>query len=333
MGDGKLIFLTGGAGFIGSNVARSLTDEGRRVVISDRLGSDEKWQNLEGIAVDDVIHPDASVAWVSEHHRDLGAVIHMGAISATTERDVDSIIKNNIRLSIDLWSQSACNKIPFIYASSAATYGDGSFGFLDSERLHDLGKLRPLNAYGWSKWLIDRKFVSNVQQGLTHPPQWVGLRFFNVYGPYEDHKDEMRSVINKIYPLVRSGSPVSLFKSYNPNFGDGQQKRDFVYVDDCVSVIKWFLDNPAVSGIFNVGSGQARSFKDLAISVFSAASKKPEITYIEMPDPLKSKYQYFTQADISKLRKAGFDRPFTPLEQGVQKYVSTYLARRSEAPL
>jgi ADP-L-glycero-D-manno-heptose 6-epimerase len=323
----KVYFITGGAGFIGSNVARSLASDGHRVIIADWLGSDDKWTNLAGIPLEDIVAPEQILSFLSGNHQEAGAVIHLGAISSTTERDADRIVRHNIRLSIDLWSICAEKGIPFIYASSAAVYGDGSLGFRDSDDLSDLLKLRPLNAYGWSKWVVDRRFLAEVDERRKHPPQWAGLRFFNVYGPHEDHKGDMRSVVNRIYPTVCAGSSISLFKSYNQEFKDGEQKRDFVFVDDCVEVVRWLLRNPAVSGIFNVGSGEARTFHDLAMSVFEAVRRRPQIEFMEMPEPLRAKYQYFTQADLRKLRKAGFSRPFTALEDGVRIYVRDYLEK------
>lgn len=322
----RLIFITGGAGFIGCNLARSLTDSGHRVVISDWLGSDQKWRNLAGVPIDDLVYPEKTLEWLSRHAPEIDAILHMGAVSATTERDGDKVVHNNIRLTLDLWSLCSSNNIRFIYASSAATYGDGTYGFNDSEELGEIKRLRPLNAYGWSKWVIDRRLTTDVAEGFARPPQWAGLRFFNVYGPYEDHKGEMRSVVNKIYPIVTSDQPVSLFKSYRHACEDGQQKRDFIYVDDCVAVVRWLLEDPRVSGIFNVGTGEARSFGDLALAVFSSVGKPPQIEFVEMPEELRDKYQYFTQAKTNKLREAGFSARFASIEAGVAKYVQTYLA-------
>ncbi|MFG1463041.1 ADP-glyceromanno-heptose 6-epimerase [Xanthobacter sp. DSM 24535] len=326
------ILVTGGAGFIGSNIARALAADGWRVVVADWLADGPKWINLRDILLDDVIRPEAISAFVEGQGGRLASVVHMGAISATTERDADKIVARNIRPTLDLWDQCARKGIRFIYASSAATYGDGTEGFTDAQSAAALDRLAPLNAYGWSKLMADRRFAADVAAGRPHPPQWAGLRFFNVYGPGEAHKDDMRSVVHKIYPTAAAGNAVTLFKSHNPAYADGGQLRDFVYVGDCVAVVRWLLETPDACGIFNVGTGQARSFADLAKAVFAAAGKEPRITYVDMPVSIRDAYQYFTQADVSKLRAAGFTRPFTPLEEGVRIYITEHLRGRNAAP-
>ena len=251
----------------------------------------------------------------------------MGAISSTTETDADLIVDTNVRLSWRLWSWCAREGRPFIYASSAATYGDGTAGFADDGSLEALAALRPLNAYGWSKHLFDRRVARAVADGEPRPPQWAGLKFFNVYGPNEYHKGTMRSVVAQKFAGAAQGEPVTLFRSHRPGIPDGGQKRDFVYVDDCVAVVEWRRANPRVSGLFNVGSGRARSFAELAEAMFAALGRPAAIAYVDMPVELRGRYQYFTEARMEKLRAAGFTRPATPLEVGVRRYVEDFLAR------
>ncbi|BCP53393.1 ADP-L-glycero-D-manno-heptose-6-epimerase [Kaistia sp. 32K] len=326
--DGRdTILVTGGAGFIGSNMARALAADGWRIVVADWFGTGRKWLNVADILLDDVILPEATLGWLEANHRRVEAIVHMGAISATTEPDVDLIVERNIRATLDLWALAAARDIRLIYASSAATYGDGRDGFVDSEDPADLAGLRPLNAYGWSKLAVDRKIIADVQAGRAAPPQWAGLKFFNVYGPFEAHKDDMRSVIHKIYPTAAAGEAVALFRSHDPNYEDGGQLRDFVHVADCVDVVRWLIASPGVSGIFNVGTGKARSFADLARAVFKASGREPRIDYVDMPERIRNAYQYFTEADVSKLRRAGYNADFRSLEDGIQSYVGDYLAK------
>ena len=317
---GDLILVTGGAGFIGSHVVNHLAELGVRVVISDLFRSGDKWRNVAPAQLQDVIRPEALSLWLERHRGELAAIVHMAAISSTTEPDVDKFVASNIRLTLDLWEWCAANATRFIYASSAATYGDGSAGFRDDESAAALAALRPLNAYGWSKHVVDRR-VADDARGRRKPPQWAGLKFFNVYGPSETHKGEMQSVVCKIYPIVEAGGAVTLFRSHNPRYRDGGQLRDFVYVKDCVAAVEWLLQNPTVSGLFNVGTGTARSFLDLVDAVGAALGRSPEIRFVDTPAELREKYQYFTQADITKLRAAGFNQPFFPLEEGVRDLV------------
>jgi ADP-L-glycero-D-manno-heptose 6-epimerase len=254
----------------------------------------------------------------------------MGAISSTTETDVDRFVANNIRLTLDLWEWCAANSTPFIYASSAATYGDGSAGFNDDQSPAALAALRPLNAYGWSKLVVDRRFAADVVHGRPIPPRWAGLKFFNVYGPNEAHKGSMQSVLSKIYPVVQAGGTVQLFRSHRPGYADGGQLRDFVYVKDCVAVVSWLLQNSTVSGLFNVGTGVARSFLDLVNAVGTAIGRSPNVRFVDTPAELRDKYQYFTQANMSKLRAAGFEHPFHSLEEGVCNYVRALGQQGSE---
>ena len=316
-----LILVTGAAGFIGSNVARMLAEDGARVVACDWFEHGAKWTNLQGVLLHDVIRPEALTQWLRDLGEPLSAIVHMGAVSATTETDVDLIVERNIRATLDLWAWATERQVRFIYASSAATYGDGSQGFTDDDSPEGLARLKPLNAYGWSKHMVDRRLADDVRRGRPAPPQWAGLKFFNVFGPGEAHKGSMRSVAHQIYPAASRGEVVSLFKSHHPDYADGGQLRDFIYVADCCTVIRNMLRAPKLSGIYNVGTGQARSFADLARSVFAAAGQPAAITYRDMPEALRGRYQYFTKADTAKLRAAGLAPNFRSLEDGVAAYV------------
>lgn len=321
-----MLLVTGGAGFIGSNMVASLNEAGRAdIAVNDVLGSDNKWRNLAGRQLADFVPPADLFRWLDG--RKLDAVIHFGAISSTTATDADLVIETNFRLSLRLLEWCAATRTPFIYASSAATYGDGQDGFSDDCSLEALKRLRPLNLYGWSKHLFDLAVVERSARKDKLPPQWVGLKFFNVFGPNEYHKGEMRSLVAKRFPEANAGRPVRLFKSHRSGIGDGEQKRDFIYVDDAVGVVHWLLETPSVSGIFNVGTGKARSFRDLMTAMFAALGREPIIEYIDMPDSIRDSYQYFTQAQMENLRRAGFNASFTTLEQGVAHYVKTYLDR------
>ena len=318
-----LIVVTGGAGFIGSHIVRDLASTGYRVVLADLLRSGNKWRNLANSQLHDLIRPDGLLEWLTRFGRSVEAIVHMGAISSTTETDVDKFVASNIRATLDLWQWCAANDTRFIYASSAATYGDGNAGFSDDENPTVLGLLRPLNPYGWSKHIVDRRVIDDMVRGRACPPQWAGLKFYNVYGQNEIHKGDMQSIVSKVLPVVRAGGTVSLFKSYNPRYRDGGQLRDFVYVKDCVAVVRWLLANPSTSGLYNVGTGAARSFLDLVHAVGAAAGGTPDVRFVDMPVALRDKYQYFTQADVTKLRAAGFDQPFHSLEDGIRDYVES----------
>ncbi len=321
-----MIIVTGGAGFIGSNAVAALakTYPGR-VVVCDWLETGEKWRNIAKAELADVITPEEIEIFLGHFGNDVELIIHLGAISATTETDVDLIVQTNIRLTLDLWHWCASHGKRFIYASSAATYGDGSEGFDDDAKPLALSKLRPLNAYGWSKHVVDRRIARLVAQGLPTPPQWAGLKFFNVYGPNEYHKGDMRSVVHKIFPAAAKGKSVTLFKSHNPDYEDGGQLRDFIYVKDCAEVISWLAAVPTVSGLFNLGTGKARSFKDLAKATFAAVDRDPNIEYVKTPSEIRKKYQYFTEAKMDRLRASGYTKPFTSLEDGINDYVKNHL--------
>jgi ADP-L-glycero-D-manno-heptose 6-epimerase len=322
-----MLLVTGGAGFIGSNLVAGLNEAGRAdIAVSDSLGSDGKWRNLGSRQVADIVPPAEVTRWLDG--RKLDAVVHLGANSSTTATDADAVIESNFRLSLRLLDWCAAHRTPLIYASSAATYGDGSFGFSDECSLVALKRLKPMNLYGWSKHLFDLVVLDRAARAdKTLPPQWAGLKFFNVYGPNEYHKGEMMSLVAKRFDEAKAGKPVRLFKSHRPGIGDGEQKRDFIYVDDAVAVVRWLIDTPTVSGLFNVGTGRARSFRDLITAMFAALGRNPAIEYIDMPAAIRDSYQYFTQAETENLRRAGYNADFTALEDAVRRYVTHYLDR------
>ena len=322
-----MLLVTGGAGFVGSNVVASLNEAGRSdVVVNDTLGKDGKWRNLQKRQFADFVPPADLFRWLTG--RKLDAVIHLGAISETTARDGDAVIDTNFRLSLALLAWCTETATPFIYASSAATYGDGAEGFSDDWRPAALKRLRPLNLYGWSKHLFDLAVAERAAKREKMPPQWAGLKFFNVYGPNEYHKGEMMSLIAKRFDDARGGRPVRLFKSHREGVADGDQLRDFIYVEDAVAVVRWLLEaSPAVSGIFNVGTGRPRSFRDLIAAMFAALGVPPKIEYIAMPETIRDSYQYFTQASVENLTRAGYNGGFTELEEAVKRYVSGFLDR------
>ena len=325
----RMIVVTGGAGFIGSNiVARLCADDRYDVVVCDRMEEAAlgKWKNLAKHGIADFWSPEELFEQLERHAEAVEAVVHMGAISSTTEADADLIMRTNFSLSRDLWDWCALRDARLIYASSAATYGDGDGGFEDDDRLEALGALRPLNAYGYSKMLFDQYAARQSDRGQS-PSQWAGLKFFNVYGPNEYHKGGMKSVVAQIWPKVQAGEPVTLFRSHNPDYADGGQMRDFVFVEDVVDIILWLLEAPHVSGVFNAGSGQARSFLDLANATFAAAGKSPQVEYVDTPLSIRDKYQYFTEARMERVRAAGYGGQSTPLEEGVRRYVQDFLMK------
>lgn len=318
------IIVTGGAGFIGSCIVRTLNDAGRSdIIIVDNVAATDKWMNMRNKKYIRYIHKSAFLQELPTLEN-IEAIIHMGAQSSTTERDFDYLYENNFEYTKALWNYCAEKQISFIYASSAATYGDGELGFDDRM---DTDKLRPLNGYGYSKQLFDQ-WVKH--QAATFPLQHVGLKFFNVYGPNEYFKGSMASMVFHGYKQILEGGKIKLFKSCNPNYADGGQLRDFVYVKDICSVIEWLLQHKDVSGLFNVGTGNAQSFRELAEATFQALDMHPNIEYIEMPEHLKKKYQYYTQANMSKLRQVGYDKDFMNLEQGVRDYVTNHLQKDFE---
>jgi ADP-L-glycero-D-manno-heptose 6-epimerase len=320
-----MILVTGGAGFIGSNFCSALNGAGADIIMVDSLGTGEKWRNIASRPPLRLLHPSQLDSYLATNPS-LGAVVHLGAISETTATDGDLVWHTNVTLSQKLWSWCAENDTRFIYASSAATYGDGSAGFDDECSLKALRRLKPMNLYGFSKHAFDLWAATQVESGAATPPAWAGVKFFNVFGPNEYHKGPMISVVKVKQDEIAAGGPATLFRSDQPGLADGEQKRDFIYIDDVTAALMFMLTAPSLGGIFNLGTGQARSYLDLAKAV-CAANKVPErITFIDMPDSLRGQYQSFTEAPMRRLRSAGFRHPFTSLEDGVTAYIQNFLA-------
>lgn len=317
------LVVTGAAGFVGSNLVAELNRRGYdHLLLVDNLGTDGKWRNLVGLRFEDIIDPDSFLNYLqSDKLHDIDAILHLGACSSTTERDADYLLRNNYHYTRSVCEWSLRNNARFVYASSAATYGDGSNGYSDAA---PLWTLKPLNMYGYSKHLVDLWAEAN-----GHFCNIVGLKYFNVFGPCEDHKGDMRSMVNKAYAQIRNTGKVQLFKSYRPDYADGEQMRDFIYIKDAIDVTLHFLEHRSVGGLFNCGTGKARSWKDLMKAVFEAMGIESHIEFVDMPEAIRGNYQYFTQADTSKLRHAGYTALFTSLEAGVSDYVSQL--RRSNA--
>ena len=319
-----MIIVTGGAGFIGSALVAGLNRLGRDdVLIVDILGEDAKFKNLVNLRFADYVEADDFLDMLGsdEIDWDVEAVIHMGACSDTTETDCSYLVNNNYAYTKVLANWAVQKGIRFIYASSAATYGDGSAGFKDDE--NELDKLRPLNMYGFSKHMFD---LWARRTGLLD--KIAGLKYFNVFGPNEYHKGKMRSFVIKAYEQIADRGGVNLFASGRSDYADGEQKRDFLYIKDAVDMTLFFLERPELGGIFNIGAGKARTWNDLAGAVFSAMGEEAQISYIDMPDELRDKYQYFTEADITKLRAAGYDKEITSLEDAITDYVQNYLVKQ-----
>ena len=322
----KRFIVTGAAGFIGCNIVKALNQQGHEDIIAvDSLNSDRaKEDNLKSVKFADYMDKhDFRRSFLAGKIATADAVFHLGACSSTTETSRDYLTDNNFLYTRQLCEWSLQHGARFIYASSAATYGDGAQGYSDDDTNTPL--LKPLNLYGQSKqlfdlWALENKVLDKI----------VGLKFFNVYGPREEHKGDMRSVVNKAYAQILQTGELKLFKSYRPDFGDGKQERDFVYVDDAVRVSLYFEQNRRVSGLFNCGTGHARSWLDLARAVFAAMGREPAIKFIDMPLEIRDKYQYHTQADTTKLRAAGFTQPFMSVEEGVADYVRGYLSTRAD---
>ncbi len=314
-----MIIVTGGAGFIGSCVVRTLNDAGiKDIVIVDNINSTDKWLNMRNKKYLKYVHKEQFLEELPSYGG-VETIIHMGAQSATTERNFDYLWKNNFEYTKTLWNYCAKNKVSFIYASSAATYGDGAEGFDDKM---NIDKLLPLNGYGYSKQLFD---LWVKHQAKVFPRQYVGLKFFNVYGPNEYFKGNMASMLFHGYRQIMEEGEIRLFKSCNPEYEDGAQLRDFVYVKDVCEVIYWLINHPQINGLFNVGTGKAQSFKELAEATFHALNMEPNIVYIDMPESLKEKYQYYTKAEMDKLRDVGFRMKFMDLESGARDYVLNHL--------
>lgn len=319
------IIVTGGAGFIGSCVVRTLNDMGiEDIIIVDHITTTDKWMNMRNKRYREYINRDEFLARLPEFAGEVTHIIHMGACSATTERDFDFLYKNNFEYTKALWKFCADNQISYIYASSAATYGDGASGFDDED---DIKKLMPLNGYGYSKQLFDLWVEKELKAGAKTPKQHVGFKFFNVYGPNEYFKGSMASVIFHSYNKIRETGKMGLFKSYKEGYADGQQLRDFVYVKDICKVIKFMMEHENINGLYNLGTGKARSFYDLAASTFRAMGLEPNIEFVDMPETLREKYQYYTQASMKKLRYAGYTEEFYSLEEGCRDYVQNYLMK------
>lgn len=324
----KTILVTGGGGFIGSNLVAGLLERGTHdVVVCDRFGNGDKWRNLCKHAVSEVIEPGQMFAWLDANRDRLEMVFHLGAKSSTVEKNIDLVLENNFTLSLNLWRWCDANRVRLLYASSSATYGDGNQGFDDNMDPGYMRQLKPMSGYGWSKQLFDLHVVRATQRGDCKIPQWVGLKFFNVYGPNEYHKDDQRSVIAKMAPQALQGAAVRLFRSYNDKYPDGGQMRDVLYVKDAVQVMLWFLDHEDKSGLYNLGTGKAVSFNAMANAIYAAIGRPANIHYFDMPESLIPNYQYFTEANIGKLRAAGYVAPFTTLEDGVRDFVQHYLQK------
>jgi ADP-L-glycero-D-manno-heptose 6-epimerase len=314
--------VTGGAGFIGSAMVWQLNRQGiHRILVVDELGQSEKWRNLAPLTFLDYIHKDQFLALIEKDEwlERPQAIIHLGACSSTTELDVDYLWTNNYRYTRTLAEWCLARDVRFLYASSAATYGDGSQAYSDDES--QLAHLRPLNPYGYSKQRFDQ--WARESGALA---RIAGFKFFNVFGPNEYHKQDMVSMVYQAFHQIRATGVVRLFKSDRPDYSDGGQQRDFVYVKDCIDVLWWFLEHPRVAGLFNLGAGRARTWNDLATAAFSALSLPPRIEYIDMPSALVGRYQYFTQADMTKLRQVGYATEFTSLNDAVRDYIVNYLA-------
>lgn len=316
MAEAKII-VTGGAGFLGSAIVWRLNQLGHdNILVVDRLDETDKWKNLAPLLFADYIDADDFLDELG-FHKDVDAVLHMGACSSTTETDADYMIRNNYQYTRDLVEWSVANDIRFIYASSAATYGDGSAGMDDGTE--KLGALRPLNVYGYAKHLFDQYAARN---GMFD--RIVGLKYFNVFGPNENHKGDMRSLVIKAFDQINSTGKLELFKSHNPEYADGEFGRDFVYVKDAVYMTLHFLEN-GTSGLFNVGSGRMNTWNALAAAIFKALDREPNVEFIDMPENLRDRYQYHTEADLSRLRATGYDAETTPLDEAVFDYVRNYL--------
>lgn len=320
-----MIVVTGGAGFIGSAVVWKLNKLGLdKIIIVDELGKDEKWKNLNGLSFSDFYHKDDFIGLVLQRKIPfkVTSIIHLGACSATTEKDADYLMDNNVHYSQELAKFSLENNARFVYASSAATYGDGLNGYNDDES--NLHILRPMNMYGYSKQLFDLWIKRN---GLMN--KVAGLKYFNVYGPNEYHKGDMRSVVHKAFEQIRDNGKVKLFKSYLKDYKDGEQKRDFIYVKDAVDMTLYFWEHPDKNGIFNIGTGKAQTWIELVTALFNALSKPVKIDFVDMPEDIREKYQYFTEANLTKLKQAGYDKSISNVENGVNDYVKNYLLKES----
>ena len=317
--------VTGGAGFIGSNIVAALDGIGKDVVVIDTLEPGNKSRNLAKRQHIDIVSPSDTFLFLERCANTIEGVIHMAAISDTTAKDINLLISTNFKLSCELWGWCARQNVTFVFASSAATYGDGSAGFDGFEDRESLAKLRPLNAYGRSKHMFDCWISRQIETDASRPLKWAGLKFFNVYGPNEYHKGSQRSVALQIFDRIAEGKPIELFESNDSRFENGGQMRDFVWVGDCVRAVFWLMNTELVSGIFNMGTGQARSFNDLVGIIYSHLNAEEKIKYVPMPNEIQGKYQNFTQANMSKLKSSGLNPKFKNLEKGLGIYIKKYL--------
>ena len=329
MPDG-LIVITGAAGLIGSQLVSALHAKGCGLVGVDFHQPAERGSYFKDIALREWLRTDALNGWLDAHAGEVAAVIHMGAISDTTETDAALLDANNVRFTLDLWERARAHNWRFLYASSAATYGDGAHGFVDSDDLSDLAKLEPLNLYGWSKHKTDIAILEGIAEGQGAPDVWAGFKFFNVYGPNEEHKGAMRSLVRKIVPQIQRGEVIRLFRSHRPDYADGAQERDFIYVKDAIAPVIRALTCDRLSGLFNVGTGEARSFRDLALATFAALGVPATIEYVDMPENIRNQYQYHTAADTTKAKAHDLHASAYTLEQGVADYVETLIAGTTE---
>jgi ADP-L-glycero-D-manno-heptose 6-epimerase len=328
-----LIVVTGAAGLIGSQLVNALHEKGCKLVGVDFHSHSERAAYFEGIDFRAWLHPTELGIWLDANASEVSAILHMGAISDTTETDEALLEANNVRYTLDLWEKSREHNWRFLYASSAATYGDGSNGFVDSDDLDDLAKLQPLNLYGWSKHKTDVAILEMIAHGEKAPDTWAGFKFFNVYGPNEEHKGSMRSLVRKIAPQIQRGEVVRLFKSHRPDYEHGAQERDFIYVKDAIAPVILALGRERLSGLFNVGVGHARSFRDLALATYAAFDSPEKIEYVDMPENIRIQYQYHTAADTEKTRAHRLYVNNYSLEQGVADYVGTLIAKNGETDL
>jgi ADP-L-glycero-D-manno-heptose 6-epimerase len=321
-----MLVVTGGGGFIGSVLVWALNEAGHSdIVIVDRFGTDDKWRNIAKRDFFEIVTMEGEAAWLDRYGREVEAVFHLGANSSTTERDADHIIATNLNSSIAWWRWCTAHGKKLIYASSAATYGDGTQGFDDAGGYAELKKLRPMNLYGWSKHTFDLWALREAAKGHA-PPYWAGLKFFNVFGPNEYHKGNMMSLVAKNYAKVAAGETIRLFKSHRPGVADGDQRRDFVYVKDCAEAILWLWRQARECGIYNIGTGAARSFRELMEATGAACGTAPRIEYVDTPPDIRSSYQYLTEARLSHLHATGYNAPFSSLEDAVTDFVTGYLA-------
>lgn len=323
-----MYIVTGATGFIGSNLIAEMQSRGyEEIVVVDWFGCDAKWKNVAKRGALRFVMPEQLSSFLDKNAKKIKGIFHLGAISSTTETNVDTIVANNFQLTVDLYEFCRMHGIRMVYASSAATYGAGEHGFVDNDNLSFLSSLRPLNPYGWSKNAVD-KYIFNDMLHNGKSGQVVGLKFFNVYGPNEYHKGMQMSVVRHFYEQFRTTGKVRLFKSYRDDCPHGEQRRDFVWVGDCVDVLLWMLEHGDVNGLFNVGTGHATSYNTVARSVAERMGVKAEIEYIDMPDSVRNQYQYFTEADLTKLRSVGYDRAMTGVPDGVAEYVGCYLSQQ-----